>query len=82
MYNEKILLWTRCLVCIINAPAAAGLATQWTKISVGIVSSFSVKYSQTSDVMRTLIGNKMVDHSDVFRAAPIGNDPTTSPIST
>ena len=31
--------------------------------------------SQTSDVIRTLIGNKIVDHSDVVGASPVGDFP-------
>ena len=29
-------------------------------------------YCQTSDVRRTLVGNKIVDHSDVVGASPVG----------
>ena len=33
---------------------------------------------QTSDISRTLVGNKIVDHSDVFGTSPDGAAPTTS----
>ena len=36
---------------------------------------------QTSDISRTLIGNKIVDHSDVVEASPVGDAPTTSSFS-
>ena len=39
-------------------------------------------YSQVSDLRRTLVGNKIVDHSDVVRASPVGAAPTTSSFST
>ena len=39
-------------------------------------------YPQTSDVRRTLIGNTIVDHSDVAGISPVGVAPTTSPFST
>ena len=40
------------------------------------------KYHKSSDVSRTLVGNKFVDHSDVVGAAPVGTAPTTSSFST
>ena len=40
------------------------------------------KYRKTSDISRTLEGNKIVDNSDVVGASPIGAAPTTSSFST
>ena len=37
-----------------------------------------VRHSQTSNISHMLDGNKMVDHSDVVAAAPVGAAPTTS----
>ena len=39
-------------------------------------------YHQTFNIRRTLVGNKIVDHSDVVGAAPVGPAPTTSSFST
>ena len=39
-------------------------------------------YPQTSNISRTLVGNKIVDHSDVVGASPVGAAPTTSSFST
>ena len=39
-------------------------------------------YRQTSYVGRTLVGNKIMDHPDVFGATPVGAAPTTSQFST
>ena len=39
-------------------------------------------YRQTSNISRTLIGNKIVDHSDVVGASPVGAAPSTSPFLT
>ena len=39
-------------------------------------------YRQVSNIRRTLVGNKIVDHSDVVGAAPVGAAPTTSSFST
>ena len=40
------------------------------------------KYRQVSNISRTLVDNKIVDHSDVVRASPVGAAPTTSSFST
>ena len=32
----------------------------------------SVKYRKTSNISRTLVGNKIVDNSDVVGASPVG----------
>ena len=39
-------------------------------------------YRQVSNIRRTLIGNTIVDHSDVVGASPVGDAPTTSSFST
>ena len=39
-------------------------------------------YRQVSNIRRTLVGNKTVDHSDVVGASPVGAAPTTSSLST
>ena len=40
------------------------------------------KYCKTSRISHTLVDNKIVDHSDVVGASPIGAAPTTSSLST
>ena len=40
------------------------------------------KYRQISNIRRTLVGNNIVDHSDVDGASPVGAAPTTSSFST
>ena len=40
------------------------------------------KYRKTSNIIRTFVGNKIVDNSDVVGASPIGAAPTTSSFST
>ena len=45
--------------------------------------SFSeLKYRKTSNIRRTLVGNTIVDQSDVVGASPVGAAPTTSSFST
>ena len=39
-------------------------------------------YRQVSNIRRTLVGYKIVDHSDVVGAPPFGAAPTTSSFST
>ena len=39
-------------------------------------------YRKVSNISRTLAGNKIVDHSDVVGASPVGAAPTTSSFST
>ena len=42
----------------------------------------SVSYRKTSNIRRTLAGQKGVDHLDVVGASPVGAAPTTSSFST
>ena len=42
----------------------------------------SACYRKTSNISRTLVGNKIVDNSDVVGASPVGAAPTTSSFST
>ena len=37
-----------------------------------------ISYRQTSNISCTLVGDKIVDHSDVVGASPVGAAPTTS----
>ena len=37
-----------------------------------------ITYRQTSNTSHTFVGNKLVDHSDVIGASPVGAAPTTS----
>ena len=40
------------------------------------------KHRKTSNISRTVIGNKIVDNSDVVGASPVGAAPTASSFST
>ena len=42
----------------------------------------NITYRKTSNIRHTLVGNKIVDHSDVVGASPVGAAPTTSSFST
>ena len=41
----------------------------------------NINYRQVSNIRRTLIGNEIVDNSDVVGASPVGAAPTTSSLS-
>ena len=41
-----------------------------------------LSYHQTFNIIRTLVGNNIVDDSDVVGASPVGAAPTTAPFST
>ena len=45
-------------------------------------STVQLYYHQVSNISRTLVGNKIVDHSDVVGALPVSAAPTTSSFST
>ena len=49
--------------------------------SIGI-QSIAWTYRQVSNIRRTLVGNKIVNISDVVGASPVGTAPTTSSFST
>ena len=42
----------------------------------------SVYWGEVSNISRTLIGNKIADHSDVVGASPVGAAPITFSFST
>ena len=47
-------------------------------VQTGKVNSLSAAYCQTYNISHTLVGNKIVDLSDVVGASPVGAAPTTS----
>ena len=54
----------------------------WFFINNDPTSVRDVTYRKTSNIRRTLRGNKIVDHSNVVGASPVGAAPTTSSFST
>ena len=47
-----------------------------------MMTQFNGVYRQTFNISHTLVGNKIVDHSDVVGAVPVGTAPTTFSFST
>ena len=43
--------------------------------------NLAISHREISNISRTLVGDKIVDHSDVFVASPVGAAPTTSSFS-
>ena len=57
---------------------------QRKSITSSLASAYTQKliYRKTSNIRCTLVGNKIVDHSDVVGALPVSAAPTTSSLST
>ena len=51
---------------------------QWYVFFPTFICLASNNYRQVSKISRTLVGNEIVDHSDVVGASPVGAAPTTS----
>ena len=62
----------------IDGLADDDMAFIWARASAAMV----LPYRKTSNIRCTLVGNKIVDHSDVVGASPVGAAPTTSSFST
>ena len=60
----------------------AGVKRLWSELCYYILLRFIVEYRQVSNIWRTLAGYKIVDHSDIVGASPVGAAPTTSSFST
>ena len=69
--------WQRVYVI---KPTAMG--KKWCHFKPKSTQSCYNTYRNISNISRTLVGNKIVDHSDVVGASPVGAAPTTSSFST
>ena len=54
----------------------------WYCASAIHLNHYILMYRKTHNISRTLVGNKIVDQSDVVGASPVGAAPTTSSFST
>ena len=71
---------SRHVRCCINILCTADLChITWIK---QVWYTFIYIYRQTSNIRCTLVGNKIVDHSNVVGASPVSAAPTTSSFST
>ena len=69
------------LVMPFNIIAQLSSVYQWL-ITCTCLNVIQITYRKLSNISRTLVGNKIVDHSDVVGASPVGATPTTSSFST
>ena len=67
--------WSYKLLCDKTAKLREEIRHFWLEL-------IWLNYRQVSNISRTLVGNKIVDHSDVVGASPVGAAPTTSSFST
>ena len=61
-----------------------GVVIQWRaeKECYALSRRHLLQYRQTSNISYPLMGNEIVDHSDLVEAPPVGAAPTTSSFST
>ena len=74
MFSE----WSVIFICPTHLPRH--LFNKVVTRTLAIIASYM--YRQVSNIRRTLVGNKIVYHSDVVEASPVGTAPTTSSLST
>ena len=69
-----------CYVIIVSAAPLGVLEGCFSYNDIAHKSRFN--YRQVSNIRRTLVGNQIVDGSDVVGASPVGAAPTTPSFST
>ena len=67
--------WSHCVMAFQNNQHLADFLSPVAPFT-------NTDYRQVSNIRRTLVGNQIVDHSDVVAASPVGAAPTTSSFST
>ena len=70
------------LFCVVCYQFFLGQKKFKRKVCSPMYDNYIGEYRQTSNIKRTLKCNKIVDHSDVVGASPVGAAPTTSSFST
>ena len=79
----SFLHWPSDLIHLSLFIQIASLALQqYDSTNASEATLMNIHYCQVSNIRRTLVGNNIVDHSDVVGASPIGAAPTTSSFST
>ena len=71
-------------IWLVFAQSAYALAGEKSIPFPGCVNKYfpMLTYRHFSNISRTLVDNKFVDHSDVFGSSPLGATPTTPSFST
>ena len=84
--SGEIILWYLVkYMCLSREkiPFTANVASTATLKNQAItVTSYWARWRQTSNISQTLVGNKIVDQSDLVGASPVGAAPTASSFST
>ena len=85
MWNEKeVHDWMLGQLCDLSSDLTNDTDLAFSRSNFAIPGAIFVEwegqltYRKVSNISRTLIGNKIVDHSDVVGASPVGAAPTTS----
>ena len=63
-------------------PSIHGIMYKQGQLDIPAAHNLAVNYRKTSNISHTIVGNKIVDNSDVVGASPVGTAPTTSSFST
>ena len=63
---------------LISAPFAIPMVVPFDEVIKDGKYIYAHVYHLISNINHTLIGNKIVEHSDVVEASPVGAAPTTS----
>ena len=61
---------------------SASMEYTWFFSNIPVSATKGLNYHQVFNIRRTLVGYKIVDHSDVVGASPVGAAPTTASFST
>ena len=83
--NEVEIQWEKCICVRLNKTASTvPIPTmKWPRHMLpNWINSKYNENRQVSNIRRTLVGNKIVDNSDVVGVSPVGAAPTTSELST
>ena len=87
LFSSKQLPKPMLTYCQMN-PQEQLSSENWIKIQTFLFKKIHLRlsckmaYHQVSNIRRTLVGNKIVKHSDVIGASPVSAAPTTSSFST
>ena len=73
---------TPCAKFMNDSSTEINVISDWNWVKFEFKMAFRMIYDQVSNISCTLVGNKIVDHSDVVGASPGGTAPTTSSFST
>ena len=78
-----VFFFSACSFSTATATGACGMSVTLASVAgKRRKQTYCIVYGQTSNIRHMLVSNKLVDHSDVVEASPVGAAPTTSSFST